>query len=83
MIPGIDNDIRALEECRRSNDHEIGRLSQLCTALMQRETQSTNASEIDSIRNEISKYRDQISNYQSDNARISVKLRELSDMSGA
>lgn len=83
MIPGIDSDIRALEECQKRNDREIERLLGLCDALLYREANSTNALEIDDIRAEISAYRDQISKHEADNTDTAAKLRELRDRAGA
>ena len=83
MIRGIDSDIRALEECQKHNDHEIERLLGLCDALLHREANSTNASEIDDIRAEISAYRDRISKHEADNTDTAAKLRELRDRAGA
>ena len=84
MIPGIGNGMRALGECRRSNDRGIARLPRPCTPPpMQGEAQPANAPEADGTGNEISKCRDQTSSHQPGSAGTSARLRESSGMSGA
>ncbi len=50
---GADGAIRALEERRGHNTRQVERLMDLCKALAQRITETTNGQEIDDMRGEI------------------------------
>ena len=78
MSYGIEHELRVYEECKQHADYEIDRLTGLCDALLQRETNST-GSETDSIREEIAKYRSQISDLEEENRDTNEKIRELKE----
>ena len=79
---GTDGAIRSLQERRRNNSYQIGRLLDLCKALAQRETECANSHVIDDIRGEIARYRHEISAHESENADISNEIRALKERSG-
>lgn len=73
----IDADIRALESRLESNTGQIGRLTQLCGAILKRTTESANAAEIDGLRGELAKYRHEIKGYERDSAAVMKDLKDL------
>lgn len=76
-MSGPDADIRSLESRLKSNTSQIGRLTQLCDALLKRTTESTNAEEIDGLRGELAKYRHEIKGYERDSAEVMDDLKDL------
>ena len=76
MNGGTEHELRVYDECKRHADYEIGRLTGLCDALLQRDTRLTGP-ETDSINEEIAKYRSQIANLEAENLGTNEKIREL------